>query len=74
MTAVQASVCISAKISKIQAGFYSLGNCEIRWAFILAIIATFDGFILGESSLQFARFGLIVHLFDNFSSRDNLSR
>ena len=31
-----------------QAGLYSLGDCEVRWAFILAIIATFDGFILGE--------------------------
>jgi len=36
------------------AGFYSLGNCEIRWAFILAIIATFDGFILGGLALALA--------------------
>ena len=26
---------------------YSLGICEIRWVFFLAIIAACDGFILG---------------------------
>ena len=34
----------------LQAGLYSLGDCEVRWAFILAVIATCDGFILGEKS------------------------
>jgi len=34
-----------------ESGLYSLGICEIRWVFILAIIAVCDGFILGSLSI-----------------------
>jgi len=34
-----------------EAGLYSLGICEIRWVFFLAIIAACDGLILGGLSL-----------------------
>ena len=30
-----------------QAGDYQLGNCRIRWAFVLAVVAFFDSIILG---------------------------
>ena len=66
--------------NSLQAGLYSLGDCEVRWAFILAIIATCDGFILGEK-LQLrlrnwtnlsssSHFSASV---GQFSSRDDLS-
>ena len=32
-----------------QADDYQLGSCGVRWAFVLAIIALFDTFILGNS-------------------------
>ena len=32
-----------------EADDYKLGSCGVRWAFVLAIIALFDTFILGNS-------------------------
>ena len=31
----------------LQADVYNIGSCEIRWVFILAVIAACDGLILG---------------------------
>ena len=37
-----------------QVGLYSLGDCEIRWVYMLAIIAALDGLILGCLALSLA--------------------